>query len=60
MVWLPGLERLGDGVGDGVVVFTCCMDRVMPGKAIVDGACLLGLLSGRAWFGKPLDCNGVL
>ena len=60
LVWLPGLERLGDGVGDGVVVFTCCMVRFMPGEAIVVGGCLLGLFSGRAGFGGPLDCNGVL
>ena len=60
MVWLPGLERLGDGVGDVVVIFTCCMVCFMPGEAIVVGGYLLGLLSGRAGFGGPLDCNGVL
>ena len=59
MVWLPGLERLGDGVGDRVVVFTCCIVRFMPGEAIVVGVCLLGLLS-CAGFGGPLGWVGVL
>ena len=34
VVWLPGLERFGGGVDDGVVVFTCCMVRFMPGKHV--------------------------
>ncbi len=25
MVWIPALGRLGEEVGSGVVVFTCCM-----------------------------------
>ena len=60
MVWLLGLECLGDGVDEGVVVFTSYMVRFMPGEAFVDGRYLLGLLSGCAGFGEPLDCNGVL
>ena len=60
MVWLPNLERLGDGVDEGVVVFTCCMVHFMPGEAFVVGGYLLGLLSGCAGFGGSLDCNGVL
>ena len=59
MVWLPGLERLGEGVDDGVVVLTCCMARFMPVEAFVVGGFLLGLLSGCSGFGGPLDCIGV-
>ena len=60
MVWLPGLERLGEGVDEGVVVFICCMVRFMPREAFIVRERLLGLLSGCSWFGGQLDCIGVL
>ncbi len=59
MVRLPGLDRLGGGVDVKVVVLTCCIVRLMPGKAFVVGGCILGLLSECSGFGGPLDCIGV-
>ena len=60
MVWLPGLERLGDGADEGVVICTCYMFRFMPGETLVVGGCLLRLLSGYAGIDGPLYCKGVL